>query len=538
MPDNIQVQRVICEGGLDTTENHLLLSQEAPGAATRLINYEVAPSGGYRRINGFTKFDDTYYNVDNAAAEGKILGIAVYTKADGTYEYFAARKQQSGATYKWYKFGGGGWAAVTTGVTHTYSSAITRIRHVQVNYDGTPVICFVDGVNKALLYDGTNWAEIDSTNTGANFANAGGAQAIDAPKYVAEYYNHLFLANESGDEQIIAHSAPTAPYDFTSANGGGQVIAGFDIQQIRAFRDNLYVFGRERIKKVTVDSSANFVINDVTTNIGCIASDSVLEVNSNLMFLAPDGFRPIAGTDRIGDIELTLLSSNIRNAINNVTNLYDLQETFHGVTIRKKGQVRYFYGGESDSGIIGGIRYNRNGQTSWEWGLLNGWSPSVMTSAIVDGDEVILHGDYSGNIYYQEMGNSFDGQDIVSIYSPPFLDQGYPDIRKTYRHFKIFLRPEGAGTMYLTLKYDWYDPNQILPDQYDMTISAPPVVYGGLGVEYGGTGITYGGGSRPVIYQNIEGSAYSMRPTFVTVGTDAPHIIQGFTYQFTPEGFL
>ena len=49
-----------------------------------------------------------------------------------------------------------------------------------------------------------------------------------------------------------------------------------------------------------------FVIDQVTTNVGCIARDSVLEIGGDLMFLAPDGFRPVSGTSRIGDVELKL----------------------------------------------------------------------------------------------------------------------------------------------------------------------------------------------------------------------------------------
>ena len=39
-PDEIQSNRVICEGGLDSSDNHILLSLNKPGAATRLINFE------------------------------------------------------------------------------------------------------------------------------------------------------------------------------------------------------------------------------------------------------------------------------------------------------------------------------------------------------------------------------------------------------------------------------------------------------------------------------------------------------------------
>ena len=64
-----------CKGGLNTNLNQLeMLAQ--PGLATKLVNFEVDPDGGYRRINGYTAFGDTRPNGSN-----KILGLAVY--ADG-----------------------------------------------------------------------------------------------------------------------------------------------------------------------------------------------------------------------------------------------------------------------------------------------------------------------------------------------------------------------------------------------------------------------------------------------------------------------
>ena len=59
MPDNIESYKVLCQGGLTTSENHLALAEQETGSATRLVNYEVSLYGGYRRVNGFAKYDNT-----------------------------------------------------------------------------------------------------------------------------------------------------------------------------------------------------------------------------------------------------------------------------------------------------------------------------------------------------------------------------------------------------------------------------------------------------------------------------------------------
>ena len=85
MAEQIESYKVLCNGGLDTSENHLALSENASGSATRLVNYEVSLFGGYRRINGFTKYDNTYseVGVNNAngsgvLATGQVLGVVIY----------------------------------------------------------------------------------------------------------------------------------------------------------------------------------------------------------------------------------------------------------------------------------------------------------------------------------------------------------------------------------------------------------------------------------------------------------------------------
>ena len=81
MPDQIQSLKVICGGGLNSNENHLDLSDNSPGAATRLVNYEPGLFGGYRRIAGYDDYDSVYGEVTVAGqttGQGKVLGLAIF----------------------------------------------------------------------------------------------------------------------------------------------------------------------------------------------------------------------------------------------------------------------------------------------------------------------------------------------------------------------------------------------------------------------------------------------------------------------------
>ena len=60
MTDRLQVAKILSGGGLYTNENYLALSDNLPGAATALVNFEVGQYGGYRRVSGYEALDSTY----------------------------------------------------------------------------------------------------------------------------------------------------------------------------------------------------------------------------------------------------------------------------------------------------------------------------------------------------------------------------------------------------------------------------------------------------------------------------------------------
>ena len=557
MPDRIESYKVICGGGLNSNENHLDLSDNAAGAATRLVNYEPSLYGGYRRIEGYEAFSSSYPEVDDVdspgSAEGKVLGVAIF-KDDVTNstKIIAARKDVGATTYSFYHYTPLiGWRKYTLdhGVTRNTTDGVRtvgRLRHVTFNFGTGNKICFVDGVNPAIVFDGSHWEQLTSSGAGTNPSDAGhtsqtggGDQCLNAPSLVDVFENHLFLSGDRTAQAAVAHSAPRDPYDFTVANGAGQIAVGFDVIQIKPFRDNLFVFGNNGIKKVIADLTSGFVLAQVTANVGCVAADSVLEIGGDLIFLAPDGFRPVAGTSRIGDVELETISKSIQATLVDVIRNRDLS-TLTGVVIRSKSQVRYFVGDDSvdvpsSFGMIGGLTDNQGG-ISWEFGELVGIRASCTASEYIGTEEFVLHGDYDGKIYRQEQGTSFNGQDIVAIYSTPYLDFGETEERKYIRKINTFVRAEGPMEMNLSLAFDWGDYNTARPSTYTQASQGGPTVYGGRSITYGSPNVLYGGSSKPVMTSDVQGSGFSVRATYVTVGQTEPFSIQGIVFEHSVAG--
>lgn len=544
MPDRIESQKIICAGGLNSNENHLDLSDNDPGVATRLVNFEPSLFGGYRRISGYELYKSDHPEVGAGSAEGKILCVAIFKNdALGTTRILATRKNTGANTYSFYQYVPlTGWQVISgapTPATTDGVKTVQKIRHAQFNFGAGNQIIFADGVNNATVYDGTNWKTLNSTNTGGS-SSPGGNQIINAPAVVDVFENHIFLSGDTSSEAVVAHSAPNDPLTWTVAAGGGQLPTGTDVVQIKPFRDNLFIFGTNAIKKVSVDAgTGDFVVDNVTSNVGCIARDSVLEIGGDLMFLAPDGLRPVAGTSRIGDVELETISKSIQGALVDIVENFEM-DTLNGVVIRTKSQVRFFVGDDtiatSDSiGVIGGLSQS-TGSIDWEFGTLLGIRASCCTSGYIGTEEFVLHGDYDGKIYRQERGKSFNDSDIISIYATPYLDFGDAGIRKQIRKVNTFLRAEGPLELNLELSYDWGDYDTARPSTYTQASAGAPTAYGGRNITYAGANIVYGGSEKPIVETDVQGSGYSMRVTFVTLGQYDPFSIQGLVIEYSVAG--
>ena len=555
MPDQIESYKVLCEGGLDTSQNHLNLSQNKPGAATRLVNYEVSLFGGYRRIEGFAKYDSTYSQVGTHAsnantAEGAVLGVAIYTDLSTNTEIIiAARKDVGATTYSFYRFvSNTGWVKYTTGCTQSTTAGgrtVSKLRHVSFNFgqgQGNE-ICFVDGVNGAIVFNGSTWKQITTGGSGNN-SSFGGAQALAQPSLCEVFENALFLGGDKTYPTAVAYSTVGESYNWTTSGGGtaGQLALGMNVVNFKPFREDLFIFGRNTIKRAsyeTVASTLTFVLNPVTSNVGCVATDSILELGGDLLFLAPDGIRPVAGTSKIGDVELETLSKGVQSLLSGLSEKYDL-DTLNGVVIRSKSQFRFFIGGSTtlvpDSiGIVGGLR-TADQRLGWEFGELLGIRASCCVSGYIGSTEYVLHGDYDGHLYRQEQGTDFNGSNIISVYRTPYLDFGDTETRKVLRKINAFIRAEGPLTIGLAFDYDWGDVNVSLPASYESSSVGMPITFAGDDVTYGATNVIYGGTSKPIFSTDVQGSGYSARATFVTEGSFKSHSIQGLVYEFSVAG--
>jgi hypothetical protein len=258
-----------------------------PGAALQLQNFEPDINGGYRRINGFAKYDTNQVG----GSAGTILGVHVYQN-----QVIAAKGTEV------YKGTGSGWTTIDTGRT-----SAGRYDFQNYNFDNTEKVVWCDGTNSASIYNNSSVTDINTPNA-----------PVD-PQFVAVFKNHLFFGGMSTNPQEMVFTAPYTDTDFSVANGSGSIKVDSAIRKLKVFRDRLYIFCEDAIFLLAGSSLADFQLQPVTRNIGCVDGFSVQEIAGDIVYLAPDGLRTIAGTDKIGDVELGTVSKQIQPRLDNIS---------------------------------------------------------------------------------------------------------------------------------------------------------------------------------------------------------------------------
>lgn len=506
MADNLASFKVFCQGGLNTSRDVLSQGETQPGSAIALINYEPAVTGGYRKINGYS---NSYGTVPGT---GSVLGVCVANNInDGI---LACRTPSSGSDYLHYWDNAtSAWVTVTTSGSPTMSG-VTKVRFTRYNW-GYDEVMLTDGVNPAAVYNGTTYTQVTH------------AQAPSAPKLSHVFKNHMFLAADATEPTNLWFSAPYDEYNFDPAAGAGVINVGFPIVAIKSFRDVLYIFGTNNIRKLTGNNISDFVIQEVTDDLGCMATDSVIEIGGDLLFLSQDGLRPVSGTDKIGDVNLETVSKDIQSIFTDIIFDVDL-EGLNAVVIRQKTQFRYFFAGADTQGIIGGFRQTPNG-LQFEYSQMLGISATCASSGYLGQYEYVIHGDSAGKVHRQEQGFNFDGEDIFSLFQTPFFHMQDPEQRKVFYTVATYLRSEGDNEIVMSALYDYEDVDTLSPSNFTLTTQGAAAYYNEA--LYDSTAI-FDGNPAPVQRTNISGSGKSASFKFVTSDSNASHSIQGLVITF------
>ena len=497
MPDASQVQPVNfpLQGGLVLNKSTFAMQ---PGEALELQNFEPDIEGGYRRINGFSKLVTNIVPQTSASTEAVLLSIKFNNKI------VAARGEKIFTATE----GDNSW----TEIDNSRSSA--GIYDFEIfNFDNNDKFIVVDGNNAPTVFN-TSFSATDVSDS-----------SVAGAKFVASFRDHMFYAGMSSTPQELVFSKPFDEDNFSSGSGSGTIKVDDTVVGLKVFRDNLFIFCENRIFKLAGSSVSDFVITPVTRNIGCVNGQTIQEFAGDLIFLAPDGLRTIAGTARIGDVELGTISANVQPLFN--SNIATAT-SFTSIVIPNKTQYRVFF---SKSNILEslteGAICSLRGQT-FEFAKLKGIKPSSTSTFTDTSGTTVIHGGFDGFVYQQESGNDFDGTAIDGKYRSPDLSFGDAGIRKHMQRILVSYKPESSVNADLFLRYDYEDPDTPRPAAYSLSAADIVAVYGSA--TYGTA--TYGGQTEPLLRQSVEGSGFTVALRVNDNGTSAPYALRGFGLEY------
>jgi hypothetical protein len=569
----------ICEGGLIANRSTFIMK---PGEAIELENFEPDIEGGYRRISGYQRHvrqivphtsssDESVLMITSfadkilAARGEKIFSSAVTDLGRGASNAIAQGTAMTGSGTITVKsttgFSSSGTIQIDseqftyTGVTSTTFTGVTRAvnstsaaahsatsdssRTVvseswterdtgrtnagkysfeRFNFDGTEKIVVVDGVNDPTVFN----SSLSATDVTAS--------AVEGASIVVAFREHMFYAGMSSTPQEVVFSQPFDEDAFSSGSGAGSFKVDDTVVGLKVFRDNLFIFCENRIFKLTGSSSSNFAVSAVTRDIGCINGKTIQEFAGDLIFLGPDGLRTVAGTARIGDVELGTISSNVQSVFDD--NITDAS-VFESIVIPQKTQYRLFFSkaGALESrteGLICVLKGQQGGSEAYEFARLKGIKPACTDSFITIGDVLILHGGFDGYIYRQEEGSTFDGTAINGKYRSPDMTFGDPGIRKHMQRVIVNYKPESVIDADLFVRYDYESADSARPAAYPLDSTDIAGIYGTS--TYGTP--TYGGASQPLVRQSVEGSGFAVALRVNDGGSTDPYSLKGFQLEY------
>ena len=589
---------ITVQGGLDlVSSSHALF--KTPGAATVLQNFESSTTGGYRRISGFEKLGggsavipsgvntDTIHGIKGYAngvvvAQGANLYFSTtgtsyvqinkdtFTTATGTISVTAGSPTVTGSgTNFTTEFLVGNDIKIDNKFYKVLSITSNTVLTLDINSSSTVSgsTFFKSGIASSALAAATTIPRTNQTNVQfTNFESHGlygTLYIVDGQNKICEFFidennkyhfeeltrsspigcsllekyaERIVGSGQASNPSLVYYSTRLKPYDFEGASAGF-VDVGDTVTGIKVFRNSLIIFCKNSIYELTnLDSTP--IIKSVTKNIGCISGNSIQEIGGDLIFLAPDGLRTIAGTARIDDVELGSISRKILPLVNGIINNFS-NFTISSMVIRERSQYRLFYyqSGQATSGqkgIIGTFKYSAEGIPAFEWSETKGLPVKFCTSDITtSGVEVLHHTDETGFVYKHDTGNSFDGANVVAEFQTPDMDYGDNGLRKSLYKVKTNIEPEGTqNDLKLRIRYDFESSEVPQPGNFNVGNLSSASLFGSAVF----AAATFGATTLPSKSVLVTGSGFSNNFKFFSDDTNSPYSVNGMFVSFIAGG--
>lgn len=342
---------------------------------------------------------------------GSILKRAGYVNVNST-----AISSASVSSIHWYEFDSAG-----TKTRYALMSCDDKLYKMDLNGSGFP-----DGTADDIT--GAYTITADAQCRFVNFYNnVYGVNSSDAPfywsgtstitaagiptgltnaKYIAEFNNYLFYANCTvsgtlhGSRVYFSDFKDPATWDAANYIEVG-LNDGTDITGIKVLSDRMVIFKERSIYNMffTGDADIPFTLpggGKSNSSVGCIAPNSIQEVQNGIVFFSYDGFYFYDGINsyKISDKVTSTIDNFIKTNFQYMVSLNQQSKNRYMATFRSTDST------ESDTVLVWDYVNNA-------WSVYKGMAPYSMGIFYINGvQEVPYFGDYDGFIYRMDYGTN------------------------------------------------------------------------------------------------------------------------------------
>ena len=318
-----------------------------------------------------------------------------------------------------------GAATLSGGATCTLSGVQTAVTMLPggkmtfdlANFAGQAVtkrIYGADGANRCFEFDGTYLCPIAT------------GFSPDAPVYIAEHKNHLFIAIGSS----ISNSGVGTPYNWSAGAGASEIAVGDVVTGIKVLPGSqaspaMLVTTQKKLRILYGTAAGGSNPWDLVPYHGEVgALPYSLQNMSQTHMLGSQGVADLRTAQEFGNFTHSTLTENIQSLIAEKRSLLTCS-----MVSKDRSQYRLFF---SDG--TGLYFTSVNGHFRGVMPTLFAHAPAVCwQSENASGNEVMYVGDTTGYVFQLDKGSSFDGANIDayitlawdSIQSPRFVKQYY-----------------------------------------------------------------------------------------------------------------
>ena len=249
------------------------------------------------------------------------------------------------------------------------------------------------------------------------------------PSVVTSYKGRIWAAEGSK-----LYFSALGTYDNFETSGDAGYINNFytdthDITALKTYKDYLAIYKEDSVYLLNGSNPSDFAITPFADK-GAYSANSIVTVNNKQYFFSSGIY-----TLQVGDMNQVMLGSEITENIKEEFKNFEFKRRreIFALNYKEKNQVWYFIPYRNDNYF----------HTIWINDIVNqAWYKRVLPQNITCAclfDDYILTGDNKGNIYREDISNTFSGEAIEFMWKSPFLGLGNPTVRKTIDEFYFIL---------------------------------------------------------------------------------------------------